>query len=109
MSDFEYVRTHYGVPAELGRRVTVGNRTGIIAADRGHYIGVNFDDRKPGHIDNVHPTDRVVHGEIGKIRKPSRGAARYERYLKYGDSFKSFIDFCRWDSGSERSWNTQSY
>lgn len=109
MHAFEYVRTHYGVPAELGRRVTVGNRTGIIAADRGHYIGVNFDDHKPGHIRNVHPTDGVVYGEIGKIRKPSKGAERYARYLRYGDSFKSFIDFCRWDSGQERSWNARSY
>jgi hypothetical protein len=42
--DCEYARVYYGVPACIGRRVTVDGKPGIIAEDRGHYIGVNFDD-----------------------------------------------------------------
>jgi len=37
--------------------------------------------------------------------KVSRSKARYRRYLEYGDSFDSFLDFCRWDADPERSWN----
>lgn len=46
----EYAKNYYGVPSDIGRRVTVGERPGIIAEDRGNYIGVNFDDSKPGVI-----------------------------------------------------------
>lgn len=61
---FEYVKKHYGVPAEIGRRVVVEGRPGIIAEDRGHYIGVNLDCDKPGVVYNVHPTDNVEYLEI---------------------------------------------
>lgn len=101
----EYVREHYGVPAEVGRRVTVSGKPGVIAADRGHYIGVNFDADRPGVVLNCHPTSEVEYGAIGVVRKPSRRAARYQRYLEYGDCFDSFIQFCRWDAAPERSWN----
>ncbi|KFC61922.1 hypothetical protein [Massilia sp. LC238] len=103
--NFEYVRSHYGVPAELGRRVVVSGKPGVIAADRGHYIGVNFDSDKPGVVRNCHPTSEVEYGGMGKVRKPSKGAARYGRWLEYGDAFDSFIQFCRWDAEPERSWN----
>lgn len=99
------MREYYGVPAEIGRRVTINGKPGIIAADRGHYIGVNFDADKPGVIHNAHPTWEVVYGEMGKVRKLSRYAARYSRYLEYGDGFDSFLDFCRWDADPARSWN----
>lgn len=102
---FEYVRDYYGVPAEIGRIVTINGKRGIIAADRGHYIGVNLDEDKPGVICNAHPTWEVAYGEMGKARKPGRHAARYQRYLEYGDGFDSFIDFCYWDAAPERSWN----
>jgi hypothetical protein len=103
---FDYVKQHYGVPAEIGRRVTVNGKPGIIAADRGHYIGVNFDADKPGVIKNAHPTSDVVYLEMGKVRQPSRWAARYQRYHEYGDGFKSFLDYCRWDAAQGRSWNS---
>ncbi|WP_426106340.1 hypothetical protein [Massilia sp. TSP1-1-2] len=103
--DCHYVQQHYGVPAQIGRRVVVGGKPGVIAADRGNYIGVNFDDHKPGHIENAHPTSDVVYGEMGRVRKPSRGRARYQRYLEYGDGFDNFVDFCYWDADPERSWN----
>jgi hypothetical protein len=102
---FEYVRYYYGVPAELGRRVIVSGKPGIIAADRGHYIGVNFDSHKPGVILNCHPTSEVEYGDMGELRKPSRYAARYQRYLEYGECFSNFLEFCYWDADQERSWN----
>lgn len=37
--------------------------------------------------------------------KLTRSQKRYRRYLKYGDMFDSFIQFCRWDAEPERSWN----
>lgn len=103
MSAFEYIKSTYGVPAEIGRRVTVYGKPGIIAKDCGHYIGVNFDEDKPGVIKNAHPTSEVVYLEMGKIRKPSRSAARYQRYLEVGDCWNSFIDFCRYDQAKERA------
>lgn len=101
----QYVRDHYSVPAEIGRLVTVSGKPGIIAEDRGHYIGVNFDSDKPGVIFNCHPTSEVEYGEMGRVRKPSRYQARYLRYIEYGDGFDSFIEFCRWDAQPMRSWN----
>ena len=37
--------------------------------------------------------------------KVSRAKQRYQRFLDFGDSFNSFIEFCRWDADPERSWN----
>ena len=77
MMAFEYVRENYCVPAEVGRRVVVDGDPGIIVADRGHYIGVNFDSEKPGVINNCHPTWRVEYLGIGTVRKPTRSQRRY--------------------------------
>jgi hypothetical protein len=38
--------------------------------------------------------------------KMTRSQKRYKRFLEYGDGFNSFIEFCRWDSEPERSWNS---
>jgi hypothetical protein len=86
----EYVRRYYGVPAEIGVRVVVRGKPGIIASDRGHYIGVNFDHHKPGHISNVHPTDEVQYGEMGTIRQMTRSQRRYVEYLRVAECFQSF-------------------
>lgn len=101
----EYAREYYGVPAEIGRRVVVSGKPGIIAVDRGHYIGVTFDADKPGTIRNCHPASDVEYGKIGTVRKMTRSQARYQRWLEYGDCFDSFLDFCIWDGEPERSWN----
>lgn len=37
--------------------------------------------------------------------KKTRSQQRYQRFLEYGDSFRSFIEFCRWDADPKRSWN----
>jgi hypothetical protein len=98
----EYVQQFYGVPACIGRRVKVYDKPGIIAEDRGHYIGVNFDEDKPGVVHNAHPMDHVEYGEMGKIRPMTRGQARYQRYLEYGDWFNNFKEFLQWDSQFKR-------
>ena len=95
----EYVRKAYGVPAEIGRRVTVGGREGIITVDRGPYVGVTFDDEKVSAVHCFHPTsDGLVYGEMGVPRKLTRSQMRYRRYLEVADCFESFGAFLRWDA-----------
>lgn len=89
----EYVRQHYGVPAQVGRRVTVYGKPGVIAADRGHYLGVNFDADKPGVIHNAHPTSGVVYGDMGAVRPMTRAQRRYMEYLDVADLYESFAAF----------------
>ena len=95
--DFQYVRNTYGVPAALGCRVIVNGKPGIIVADRGQYIGVNFDTDKPGTISNCHPTWMVEYGKMGTIRKikMTRAQARYQEYRRstYYESGHSFPFF----------------
>ena len=100
-----YVQEHYGVPACIGRRVIAYGKPGVIAEDRGNYIGVNLDSDKPGVVNNYHPVDGIEYGDMGGVRKPSRFLARGQRWLEYGDRFDTFLDFCRWDADPERSWN----
>lgn len=96
----EYVCQHYGVPAAIGRRVVVYGKPGIIAEDRGHYIGVNFDSDKPCVVRNAHPTSVVEYGEMGVVRKMTRSQRRYNDWLN-ADSGLRFIDWCRKDSMGE--------
>lgn len=106
MPDCEYVKNFYGVPACIGRRVIAYGKPGIIAEDRGNYIGVLLDSDKPGNVNNYHPTDGIEYlNETGKVRKPGRSQARAARYREYGDGFNSFLDFCYWDADPKRSWN----
>lgn len=64
----EYVRKYYGVPAEIGRRVKVDGRAGVIASDRGCHIGVVFDDKSYGGINYpCHPTWRVEYLELVEV------------------------------------------
>lgn len=95
----EYVREHYAVPAEIGKRVVVYGKPGIIAEDRGHYIGVNFDENKPGVILNCHPTSEVVYGEMGSIRKMSRSQKRYRDYRRVADFYESFEHWLKCNPG----------
>ena len=50
MNDFDYINKTYGVNACIGRRVIVYGDPGTIIKDCGHHLGVNFDNRKPGHV-----------------------------------------------------------
>lgn len=98
----EYVRDYYGVPAEIGRRVTVYGKAGIISADRGHYIGVTFDTDKPHVVHNAHPTDRVVYGELGRLRSLTRSQRRYRAYLEVADLYEDFAHWLRAQSAKGR-------
>lgn len=96
MTPFNYVIRTYNVPACIGRRVVVNGKPGTIIEDRGHHIGVNFDADKPGLSKPCHPTWEVQYlGEIVKPRKASRGAQRYQEYLR-DDSGWSFLEWLRW-------------
>lgn len=101
----EYVRNYYGVPAEIGRRVTVSGLPGIIAEDRGAHIGVLFDTDKPGCVYPCHPTWKVEYLGKGSVRQMTRSQARYKRFIEYGDCFDSFRDFLAWDACPDHSWN----
>ncbi len=101
----EYVKDYYRVPAEIGRRIEHDDNPGIIAEDRGHYIGVNFDKDKPGVVFNVHPTDNVKYLEMGIIRKMTRSQKRYQDYLKVADCFDDFwhyLKYTAWESQKKR-------
>ena len=94
-----YASKTYGVPADIGRLVTVYGKPGIIAVDRGHYLGVNFDADKPGVIRNCHPTDEVTYGEMGKIRPLTRSQQNYRDYLDSELDFRDgFMGYLRWKS-----------
>lgn len=94
----DYVRNYYGVPAEIGRRVSYRGKEGVIYRDGGNYIAVNFDHEKPGVITNIHPKDEnLKYLEMGKLRKMTRSQARYRRYLAVSDCYENFMNFCYWD------------
>ena len=99
MSDYSYVRNYYGVPAETGRRVSVDGQPGVIAEDRGNYIGVLFDDCEPNNIQPCHPTHKVEYGEMGGVRRMTRSQARYRRYLEVSECFDSFWHFLHSEGG----------
>lgn len=61
-----YVRNHYKVPAEVGRRVIANGEPGVILADRGQYIGVVLDSDKKKRIRNYHPTWEMEYGEMAE-------------------------------------------
>lgn len=95
----EYVRQAYGVPAEIGRRVTAYGKPGVIAKDMGQYIGIVLDADEPDSVNPYHPTDGIVYLGMGAVRQPKKKTKSQRRaaaYQKYGDWFDSFIDCCRW-------------
>jgi hypothetical protein len=93
--DLSYVRIHYGVPAEIGRRVKVSGRAGIITAPRGQYIGVTFDDDKPWRVHNAHPTSEVEYLEMDTPRRLTRSQRRYRDYLEVADLYEDFRHYLR--------------
>lgn len=91
--NFEYIKQRYEVPAEFGREILFeGKRKGIIIKDMGNYIGVNFDDKKPGVIEPLHPTSEVEYLEMGKIRKMTKSQQRYQDYLNQPNE----VSFAEW-------------
>jgi hypothetical protein len=73
----KYIKEYYKVPADIGRRIKVNGVAGTIVEDRGNYLGVNFDNDKPGVIRNVHPTWKVEYMGMGIIRRSKKQDADY--------------------------------
>jgi len=93
MSNCKYVREYYGVPACIGRRVIAYGKPGIIAEDRGNYIGINLDCDKPGVVNNYHPCDSIEYGEMGKIRPMTRSQRKYAEFMDADWFDGSFADW----------------
>jgi hypothetical protein len=75
-ADGEYIRSHYGVPAEIGRHVNFrrGDRRGVIVDFRGPYIGVRFyGDAEPVAL---HPTWQVEYLELSPPTPEGDGYTR---------------------------------
>ena len=93
MGNCEYVQENYGVPACIGRRVTYKGRPGIISEDRGNYVGVTFDNQKPGTVSNFHPkTEELVYLGMGKVRKLTQSQQNYQDYLR-SDCCETFTEW----------------
>ena len=93
----EYINDYYGLTAYIGQRVSVSGKPGIIAEDRGNYIGVNFDSDKPGEVSNCHPTWKVEYLGPGKIRKMTRSQQRYRewRLSEVDETFPEWMGFSK--------------
>lgn len=96
-----YIQQHYGVPAEVGRRVIYtcdkAHKQGVITEVCGHQIRIQFDgeDRPRGPF---HPTWELVYGEMGelpKVRKRTRSQRRYQQYLSSDSCWDDFMHFLR--------------
>ena len=61
---FEYIRKHYGVPAERGRQVKCYGERGVIVNADGHYLCVVMDGDKSEEERRYHPIDQVEYGEL---------------------------------------------
>lgn len=108
MNNCEYVAKYYGVPACIGRGVTVDGRPGVIVEDRGAYIGVNFDDDKPGNSLPCHPTWKVEYGEMRPVRKLTRSQQRYRDYRRADWFDGSFIEYLLWRDRRRREGDTNA-
>lgn len=101
MDDFEYIRKHYNVPAEVGRRVayTGGDypQDGVITGAKGTYIMVHL--KGEPHPVPMHPLWELTYSTKGPlvpvpaVKKQSRSAARYQEYLDAdsGLSFRAWL------------------
>lgn len=96
---FEYINSHYGVNACVGRRVVVDGQPGIITGVNNAHIAVNFDDCKPCVVAYCHPTWRVEYQGMSEVRKLTAGQQRYRDYLK-SESCESFAEWLGVDRAS---------
>lgn len=69
-----YMRQHYQVPAEVGRRVIAYGKPGVILADRGHYIGVVLDEDPKKRISNYNPSHENAVWQDGRNATAQRVA-----------------------------------
>lgn len=101
-----YVRNHYGVPAEIGRRVIAYGKPGIILEDRGHYIGVTLDDDKKVRVGNYHPTDGIVYGAMAEKLPKRPRRSNYDKFLNddCGLYFHEFLGIIKPKFEQRGSW-----
>lgn len=109
----DYIKQHYGVPADLGRKVVFQGRTGVIVGYHGACLKVNFDDEKPNKYAKLHPNWHIEYGDIGVIRPLTRGQQRYQEW-RDSENGLSFAEWCGMDAetvskrkrfASERNWS----
>lgn len=97
MKNFEYIKSYYNVPAELGRDVAIKGRLASITSDRGNYIGVTFHDDIKRRDLPCHPTSEVIYLDsftnILKLRTKNHRSK--QRYLDYLHS-ESSLSFKEW-------------
>lgn len=100
MTEFEYIRSYYRVPAETYREVVVNGRKGVITEAMGSYIGVRFYDSPQTHKSlPCHPTWKVEYLEINpcppnsKVTRAKRRAM--ERYRDFLAS-ETELPFIKW-------------
>lgn len=55
----EYIKQYYGLDVEIGQRVLVDGRPGMIVGFNGAYLRVLFDGWS--HVVNCHPRWRVIY------------------------------------------------
>ena len=93
--EFEYIKTYYKVPVEIGKDVLVSGRKGTITKDMGNYIGVTFHDDTKKQSIPCHPTSEVVYLDtftnLSKF-KLSRSKERYSEYL-HSESSQTFKEW----------------
>ncbi|WP_225917190.1 hypothetical protein [Pseudomonas xanthosomatis] len=89
-----YVQQYYQVPACIGRRVIAYGKPGVIAADRGHYIGVVLDDDAKRQVRNHHPEDGIVYGEMADRLPRAPKRSNYDRFTdeEWNCDFVEFLE-----------------
>lgn len=92
----EFIRKHYGVPAEIGRAVVCSGESGVIVGYNSAHIEVLLDKHKPGTTGYYHPTWEVVYGDMKPIRKMTRSQRRYRDYLDVAECFDDFLHYLRY-------------
>ncbi|BAN53661.1 hypothetical protein PP4_18080 [Pseudomonas putida NBRC 14164] len=80
----DYVRRHYGVPAEIGRRVIANGEPGVIMADRGQYIGVILDGDPKKRIRNYHPTLGDAVSRDGREASAQAVGGAHQQHVQLG-------------------------
>ncbi|WP_179109024.1 hypothetical protein [Burkholderia cenocepacia] len=94
---FEYIRKHYGVPAERGRQVTCYGEPGVIVNADGHYLCVVIDGDKSERERRYHPIDQVEYGGLvdtpalreWRCLPPWRDESEYEAWFTVTASTRS--------------------
>ncbi|VVN88460.1 hypothetical protein PS718_01687 [Pseudomonas fluorescens] len=93
----EYVRQHYQVPAEIGRRVIAYGKPGIITQDFGHHLGIVLDEDTKRQAGRYHPVDGIEYGDMAdKLPKPPR-RTNYDRYYdeEWNCDFHEYLEINR--------------